>query len=336
VAAQTPPAPPTPLEMATRMTQLMESTAVAVPDLVRASELVRRRAEDTAASIKASPRNAVAAYRFIGEASAYVALADAYVRPGLPAVAEQQLAELRDLLARFRQRFESDLEGQARTAAAQAADPNNLHRYAAADSQLPPLGTAPRVVFLGDSITDFWHLNEYFSGRDFVNRGISGQTTIQMLGRFLQDVAGPHPKAVVVLGGINDIARGIAPEAIEETLNMIGDLARAHGIKAVFGSVMPVSEEVGKARSPESIKQVNAWLQDYCRRESFVYLDYYTALADSAGRFPADLSDDGLHPNAKGYRVMTPIALEAVNKALEPAPAPATPQRRRFGLPIIK
>jgi lysophospholipase L1-like esterase len=247
-------------------------------------------------------------------------------------VAEQQFTELRDTLFRFRQRLETDLAAQAASAITQGADPSNLHRYAEANSKLPPLGTTPRVVFLGDSITDGWHLNEYFPGRDFVNRGISGQTTIQMLGRFLQDVSGPRPKAVVVLGGINDIARGIAPVAIEETLNMIGDLAKAHGMKAVFGSIMPVNAEVAKARPAASIVEVNKWLQDYCKREGFVYLDYFSALADAAGQLPADLSGDGLHPNAKGYSIISPVALEAINRALEVAPAVNAPSKKKFGI----
>jgi lysophospholipase L1-like esterase len=332
--AQTAP-PQTPQALAARMAELMESTAVAVPDLLRASDPLRKQAQNTIASMKDAPRNGAFPYRLVNQVQAYLALADAYLTPGLPAIAGQQFAELRDDLSRFRQRFETDLAAQAENAIAQAADPNNLHRYADANTKLPPLGTLSRVVFLGDSITDGWRLNEYFSGRDFINRGISGQTTLQMLGRFLQDVAGPHPKAVVVLGGTNDLARGMSPLAVEDTLNMIGDLAKAHGIKAVFASILPVSSEVAKVRPATSIRQINQWLQEYCKREGFVYLDYFTALASPSGELPADLSDDGLHPNAKGYRVMTPVALDAINHALETTPAPAIQTRKKFGLPAI-
>jgi len=327
---------PTPLALATRMAQLMESTAVAVPELTGASAPLRKQAETTIASMKDTPRNPAFAYRFIDEAQAYLALSDAYLVPGIPAVAEQQLTELRDNLSRFRRRFETDLAARSAASVAEAADPNNLHRYAEANTKLPPLGTLPRVVFLGDSITDGWRLNEYFSGRDFINRGISGQTTIQMLGRFLEDVAYLHPKAMVVLGGTNDLARGIAPQAIEDTLTMIGELAKDRGIKPVFASVMPVSAEVAKVRPTASIQQINRWLQDYCKREGFVYLDYYTALADAAGQLPADLSDDGLHPNARGYSVMSRVALEAINRALEATPAAVTTPaaRKHFTLPI--
>jgi len=327
----------TPLALATRIAQLMESTAVAVPDLTGASAPLRKQTEITIASMKDAPRNPSFAYRFIDEAQAYLALGDAYLVPGIPAVAEQQLTELRDDLSRFRRRFETDLAARAEAAVADAADPNNLHRYAEANTKLPPLGTVPRVVFLGDSITDGWHLNEYFSGRDFINRGISGQTTTQMLGRFLQDVANLHPKAMVVLGGTNDLARGIAPQAIEDTLSIIGELAKDRGIKPVLASILPVSAEVAKVRPTASIQQLNRWLQDYCKREGFVYLDYYSALADAAGQLPADLSDDGLHPNAKGYSVMSRVALEAINRALQANPAsPAAPAKKRFSLPVIK
>jgi len=336
-AVAQPPAPePTPLTMAMRLSQLMESTAVAVPDLVRASEPVRRQTESTLASMQSTPRNAAFRFRLINEVRAYLALSDAYIVPGIPAVAEQQFAELRDGLSRFQRRFETDLAAQAEAEVASAADPNNLQRYAEANTKLPPLGTLPRVVFLGDSITDLWRFNEYFSGRDFINRGIGGQTTIQMLGRFLEDVAGTHPKAVVVLGGTNDIARGISPQAIEDNLTMIGDLSKARGIKAVFASLLPVNGEAEKARPTATIRQINKWIQEYCRREGFVYLDYYSALADANGQLPADVSDDGLHPNARGYRVMTPIALEAINRALEGNAAPQVPAKRKLALPIIK
>jgi lysophospholipase L1-like esterase len=334
--AQSPPSTPTPVAMAVRMSQLMESTSVAVPDLVRASDPLRRQAENTIASIQSAPRNAAFRFRLINEVRAYLALSDAYIAPGTPVVAEQQLAELRDDLSRFQQRFETDLSSQADAAVAEAADPYDLHRYAEANTKLPPLGTLPRVVFLGDSITDGWRFNEYFSGRDFINRGINGQTTIQMLGRFLEDVAGLHPKAVVVLGGTNDIARGIAAQAVEDNLTMLGDLAKTHGVKPIFASLLPVSAEVNKVRPTPVIRQINQWLQDYCRREGFVYLDYFSALADANGQLPADLSDDGLHPNARGYRVMTPVALDAINHALEVNAASPAPAKKRLSLPVIK
>ncbi len=316
------------------MSQLMESTAVAVPDLIRASDPLRHLANGTLTSMKGAPGNAALAYRFINEVKAYLALCDSYPAPQLPLTATQQFAELREDLNRFQQGFEAELESGIRARVADAADPANLRRYSDANAKLLPLGTVPRVVFLGDSITDGWALNEYFTGRDFVNRGISGQTTLQMLGRFQQDVVQTHARGVVILGGINDIARGISPGEVEDTLNMIGDLAKTHGIKPIFASLLPVR---GTDPKQSAIVQVNRWLQDYCRQDGFVYLDYFAALADSGGGMPAELSDDGLHPNGKGYRVMAPVSLEAVNRAFSAAaPAPPLPPKKRFSLPIIK
>jgi lysophospholipase L1-like esterase len=325
--------------MATYMSQLMESTAVAVPDLIPASEALRRLAQTTVASIRDNPRDAAYDYRLINQVRAYLALTESFPAAQIPQFAKQQFGELREDLALFQQTFEAGLETQSRNQLATEADPNNLHRYAEANAKLPPLGTLARVVFLGDSITDGWDLSAYFRGHELVNRGISGQTTTQMLGRFQQDVVSIHPKAVVVLAGTNDIARGISAKGIEDNLTMIGDLAKAHGIKAVFATILPVSEQVAKARAPDEIRQINRWLLDYCNREGFAYLDYYKALADALGRLPADLSDDGLHPNTRGYSVMAPVALEAINRVLAQTDA-ATPAdrqtRRRFPLPVVK
>jgi lysophospholipase L1-like esterase len=146
-----------------------------------------------------------------------------------------------------------------------------------------------------------------------------------MIARFRQDVANVSPKAVVILGGTNDIAAGVSLNQIEDNLAMIGDLAKAHGIKPVFASILPVSDyhrdadpafAVTANRPPSTIQAVNQWLKSYCQNQSFVYLDYYAAMVDPAGQLQADLSDDGLHPNSKGYRVMSPIAIEAIGRAL--------------------
>jgi len=342
VSAQQPA--PSDVQFADRLSQLMESTAVAVPGLVPASEPVRRLASATLTAMRAAEQDPVLKYRFSKQVAAYLALSDSFPRPEpFPATAEQQFSELRDGLHRLEIRFEGSLEAANRTARSREADPTNSARYADANSKLLPAGTGPRVVFLGDSITDLWRLNEYFTGRDFINRGIGGQTTLQMLGRFLQDVVALKPKAVVILAGINDIARDIKPGAIEDNLALMGESAKINGIKPVFASILPVSDyhkgtdpryEVTKARSPAAIRQVNSWMREYCRRENFTYLDYYTAIADGTGQIPADMADDGLHPNAKGYRAMAPLALDAVNRALSVS-APAVPeksQKRHFGL----
>src|SRR5262249_20859639 len=152
---------------------------------------------------------------------------------------------------------------------------DNLKRYAEANERLGPPGDLPRVVFLGDSITDAWRLNEYFTGRDFVNRGISGQTTGEMLSRMKQDVVDLKPVAMVVLAGTNDIARGVATKTIENNLEMIADVAEYYKIRPIFGSILPVSDyhksknpryEMTKTRPPATILEINRWLQDFCTK----------------------------------------------------------------------
>jgi lysophospholipase L1-like esterase len=328
-------------QLATRMLQLMESTAVAVPGLIRASEPVRQNAETTVAAMGQMPRNAALTYQFMNQIRAYLALSDSLPRPSpFPAAADQQYAELREGLQRIERQFETILEAQNQVEQKRDSDPNGLKRYADADSKMPPAGKLPRVIFLGDSITDAWRLNEYFTGRDFVNRGIAGQTTLQMLARFKQDVVSLNPKVVVVLGGTNDIAAGISANQIEDNLAAIGDLAKAHGIKPVFASILPVSDyhkaddpryEMTVNRPPETIQAINSWMQSWCQSQGLTYMDYYSAMADPAGRMQADLSDDGLHPNAKGYRVMSPVALEAIGRVLGETEE-TQPVKRRFKL----
>jgi lysophospholipase L1-like esterase len=328
-------------QLATRMTQLIESTAVAVPGLVRASEPLKQNAQATLTAMLKTPRNPALTYLFINQVKAYLALSDSIPRPDtFPAAADQQYAELRDGLQRMQQQFEASLQAQNVSAQVRNADPSNLKRYAEANGKLLPPGKLPRVVFLGDSITDSWRLNEYFTGRDFINRGIGGQTTIQMLGRFMDDVVALHPAAVLILAGTNDIGQGAPPGAIENNLAMLGDLAKTHAIKPLFASILPVGDyhkdtdaryEMTKTHPPAAIQEINRWLQAYCRSQGFVYVDYYAAMIDTSFQMQADLSDDGLHPNAKGYRVMSPIALEAVGRVLSGANlSDETAPKRRF------
>lgn len=328
-------------ELTTRMLQLMESTAVVVPGLTSASQPIKQNAETTSAAMARTPRNPALTYQFMNQVKAYLALSDSFPRPAdFPAAADRQYAELREDLARLQRHLEAQMVTVQQVDQKRDADPDGLKRYADADSKILPPTKLPRVVFLGDSITDAWRLNEYFIGRDFINRGIGGQTTLQMIARFRQDVAGLNPKAVIVLAGTNDIAAGIDARQIEENLATIGDLAKAHGIKVALASILPVSDyhkdadphfEMTLTRPPTTIQAINNWMRGYCQMQGFAYVDYYSAMVDSAGRMQADLSDDGLHPNAKGYRVMSPVALEAIGRALSGSDSPERP-KRRFGL----
>jgi acyl-CoA thioesterase I len=205
-------------------------------------------------------------------------------------------------------------------------DFGQLARYRDADASLkPPAAGENRVVFFGDSITDLWKLDEYFPGKPYINRGIGGQTTPQMLVRFRQDVVELQPKVVVILAGTNDIAGNTGPmrlEDIEANYATFAELAWAHDIHVVLSSVLPVhnyapkSQDFFAQRSPEKILALNRWLKAYCAANGFVYLDYFGAVVDDKGLLKRDLADDGLHPNLAGYKLMAPLAQAAIEKAL--------------------
>lgn len=211
----------------------------------------------------------------------------------------------------------------------QLRDWPELGRYREANSSLaPPAAGEDRVVFLGDSITDMWaepRFGGFFPGKPYVDRGISGQTTPQMLVRFRPDVIALHPKVVVLLAGTNDIAGNTGPmtlEEIEANVASMAELAGANGIRVVLASVLPVFDggrnREGKPvvmtdrRPPAKILELNKWLKTYASAHGAVYLDYFTAMVDDRGFLKKELSDDGLHPNAAGYRVMAPLAEAAI------------------------
>jgi lysophospholipase L1-like esterase len=234
--------------------------------------------------------------------------ASAADRAKLMDIADRWETHLRALLVQREQRLRNP-------------DRDNLARYAEANRTLPPAASGePRVVFLGDSITDGWRLQEYFLGRPYVNRGISGQITGEMLGRMKADVLDLKPAALVVLAGTNDLARGVAQDTIKNNLAMIASLAKAAGVRVILASVLPVSTANQiTARPPERILNLNEWIQAHAKQEGFLYLDYHSAMKDEQGLLRADLANDGLHPNAAGYRIMAPLAESAIQQALKPA-----------------
>lgn len=241
------------------------------------------------------------------------------------------------------------LANTARNLADQLQDWNQLGRYHQANQDLKKQPADPgRVVFMGDSITDFWKLDEYFPGKPYVNRGISGQTTPQMLVRMYPDVIDLKPAALVVLAGINDVSHNTGPstaDMIEQNLMAMTELAQHHGIKVILCSLLPVSDypylrqqsggdaqaqvargpgfapfpriKMTEGHPPGDILKLNAWIEDYASRVNAIYADYFTALVDEKGWLKDADSDDGLHPNAEGYKLMAPIAGAAIQRAMQ-------------------
>ncbi len=180
-----------------------------------------------------------------------------------------------------------------------------------------------RVVFIGDSITESWapYFPALFPGKPYIPRGISGQTTPQILVRFRQDVVRLRPKVVVILAGTNDIAGNTGPsslEMIQDNLASMAEIARANGIRVVLSSVLPAYDypwKRGLEPAPR-IVALNSWIRSYADATGAVYLDYHTPMADARGGLRAELTRDGVHPNAAGYAVMAPLAEAAIARAL--------------------
>ena len=212
------------------------------------------------------------------------------------------------------------------TGAKKQPDWAQMERYRAENATLPAPGPGERrVVFYGDSITDAWgrrpETGTFFPGKPYVNRGISGQTTPQMLVRFEQDVVRLRPAAVVILAGTNDVAGNTGPETpemIEDNFRAMVAIAKANGIRVVLASITPAFAYPWKpeVKPVEEIRALNTWLKEFCTQEGLVYLDYFTALTDARGGMREGTSLDGVHPNAAGYAVMSPLAQRAIEEAL--------------------
>lgn len=205
------------------------------------------------------------------------------------------------------------------------ADWANLQRYAKENSELPGAAAVrQRVVFMGNSITQGWAplFAQLFPGKPYVGRGISGQTTPQMLVRFRQDVVALKPAVVVILAGTNDIAGNTGPstlEMIEDNIASMAEIAKANGIQVVLCSVLPVFDypwKPGIEPAPK-IVALNAWIRNYAKTHNAEYADFHTAMADERQGLPKSLAADGVHPNLEGYKVMTPIVEKAIAAALK-------------------
>ena len=216
------------------------------------------------------------------------------------------------------------LPATAKSLADQLQDWNQLGRYYADNQRLKQLPPDPgRVVFLGDSITDGWKLAQFFPGKPYVNRGISGQTTPQMLVRVFPDVIALKPAALLVFAGTNDIAGNTGPSTItmiEDNLQAITELAQAHGIKVILCSLTPVSDYTARKqtvlRPPADVVKLNDWIRLYAAKVNAGFADYFAALVDESGMLKQGFSGDGLHPNDKGYALLVPVAESAIAKLL--------------------
>ncbi len=202
----------------------------------------------------------------------------------------------------------------------------NLNRYRADNAKVePPAHGEERVVFMGDSITDGWgkRYGKFFPGKPYINRGISGQTTPQMLIRFRTDVIALKPKAVIILAGTNDIAANTGPstlEMIEDNLSSMTELAQAHGIKVILSAVMPTCDYIrnqSDRRPNAKIIELNAWMKEYAAKHKAAYLDYFTPMLDDKGVLKKELTFDGLHPNDAGYELIMPLAQKAIDQTLK-------------------
>jgi len=203
-----------------------------------------------------------------------------------------------------------------------AQDWASLSRYAKDNAALPALSAKEnRVVFMGNSITEVWSKKhpEFFVLNPYTNRGISGQTTPQMLVRFRADVVKLNPKVVVILGGTNDIAGNTGPSTIEmiaDNLASMTEIAMANNIKVVLCSVLPVYDYPWKKglQPAEKIIALNTWIKDYCAKKEITYVDYFSAMADERHGLKAELTSDGVHPNLEGYQIMEPLVQKALSK----------------------
>jgi lysophospholipase L1-like esterase len=222
----------------------------------------------------------------------------------------QQAADPCESLKRERQAMESQLR-----------DWPNLARYRGANAKLGvPAEGESRVVFLGDSITEAWDLSVFFKGKPYVNRGISGQTTPQILLRFRQDVIALNPDIVVILAGTNDIAENTGPTSlgtIEDNLKSMVDLAQKNGVRPILASVLPASVYPWRLdiRPIEKILALNQWMKEYSGKEGIVYLDYYSPMVNDQHGLKPEFSGDGVHANEAGYTIMAPLVADAIAKS---------------------
>jgi lysophospholipase L1-like esterase len=210
------------------------------------------------------------------------------------------------------------------TIIAQETDWPNFAKYHEDNIKIGlPAENENRIVFMGNSITEGWGevYPDFFKGKPYINRGISGQTTPQMLVRFRADVINLKPKVVVILAGTNDIAENTGPstlEMIEDNIASMVDIAKADNIKVVLCALLPAYDYPWKPglNPAEKIVNLNKWIKDYAAKNEIIYIDFFTPMADVRNGLKKEFSEDGVHPNQKGYEAMAPLVEKAIADAL--------------------
>ena len=324
-----------------QVADLMETTSIAAPELARAGAPLIENARQSARALTvgATREHSGVLEKLVTSARIYLQIADAVPKPKPFAEdVRKQMSALRDSVDQITAHFRALLD--YKESVVRDADRDNLQRYAQSNSEIGPASpTENRVVFLGDSITDGWRINQYFPGKPYVNRGIGGQITGQMLGRMKADVIDLKPSVVVVLAGTNDLARGVPSDTIKNNLTMIGALAQAAGISPVFSAILPVSDhhkrqdpnyERTPLRPPSEILSLNVWLEQKCEESGYGFVDYHAPMVGGDGQLRAELAADGLHPNGEGYKIMAPLAEKAIQQAIRSRRKPA--KKKRFGI----
>ena len=218
---------------------------------------------------------------------------------------------------------------RAKVTAKMLEDFAEQYRYADQNAALPaPAAGETRVVFIGDSITDRWELSRFFPGKSYINRGIGGQVTPQMVVRFQADVIALKPAVVVILGGVNDIHGVLQVETDAQIIanyKAMADMTVANGIRPVFTLITPVNNYTPNAatmledRNPGRVAWLNAWLSGFCQTHGYGLIDYGPLLRDDKGLLKAEYTSDGIHPNDEAYAVMAPVAEQAIAAALKQA-----------------
>jgi len=318
-------------QLCARVAQLMDADGIAIPALRRPSEPIIDNVKQACSELQLRPATGQPTFGLLNNLRAFLDLSDAVPKPfPLPDVVRDQLREIRDTTTRFEAHFRALLD--QKDADLRSPDRDGALRFSEVNRLIPaPKSNHRRVVFLGDSITALWRLNEYFPDEDYLNRGINGQLSGQLLTRMHGDVIQLKPAAVVIGAGSFDINREVPLNLIADNFETIADIATANNIKVVIASVLPVSDyhkdenptnQRTVSRPPAQIRALNDWLKSFAAQRKFPYVDFYSAVVDPQGFLMADASDDGLHPNTKGYRLMAPVLAKALEQTLNPPPAP--------------